>query len=276
MDKEIRLLKAGEIECRIGTINERGASLLLYKDARVDQKILDEAFGTLGWKRSHQCIDGQVFCTVEVWDDDKKQWIGKQDVGTAGTTEQVKGTVSDSFKRACFNLGIGRELYTAPFIWIGAEKMRIDRTDRNGSGRFMTKDRFFVQSIGYNEEREITSVTITNDRGAVVYSNVPSPNGKAEGKGEGISTRQKDSRQKKAVVMEGEDSHKAGTEKQADGYSGISLTKQQLIDMEEQLMRTGIPLMTVLERYGINAVGQMTQEIYEKAMRSLRRTKTAA
>lgn len=59
MEKDvIRLLKADEIECRVSTINEKGLSLLLYKDARVDQKILDETFGPFGWKRSHQCIDG--------------------------------------------------------------------------------------------------------------------------------------------------------------------------------------------------------------------------
>ena len=63
----IRLLRAEEIECRVATINERGLSLLLFKDARVDQKILDETFGFLGWKRSHQVLDGNLYCTVEVW-----------------------------------------------------------------------------------------------------------------------------------------------------------------------------------------------------------------
>ena len=36
----IRLLKADEIECRIAMINEKGLSLLLYKDAMVDNNIL--------------------------------------------------------------------------------------------------------------------------------------------------------------------------------------------------------------------------------------------
>ena len=78
----IRLLKADEIECRIATINEKGLSLLLYKDARVDQRILDETFGIFGWKRSHQCIDGNLYCTVEIYDKDSGEWISKQDVGT--------------------------------------------------------------------------------------------------------------------------------------------------------------------------------------------------
>lgn len=84
----VRLLKADEIECRVSVINEKGVSLLLYKDARVDQRILDETFGAFGWKRSHQCIDGTLYCTVEVFDKETKQWIAKQDVGTMGYAEK--------------------------------------------------------------------------------------------------------------------------------------------------------------------------------------------
>jgi len=78
MEKDmIRLLRANEIECRIATINEKGLSLLLYKDARVDQKILDETFGAFGWKRSHQCIDGNLYCTVEIYDKESNVWVSK-------------------------------------------------------------------------------------------------------------------------------------------------------------------------------------------------------
>ena len=93
---EIRLLEVNEIECRIGTINENGLSLLLYKDARVDQKILDECYSPCGWKRSHQEIGGNLYCTVEVWDKEKQQWIAKQDVDTESYTEKEKGQASDS------------------------------------------------------------------------------------------------------------------------------------------------------------------------------------
>ena len=110
---EIRLLRADKIECRIGTISDKGLSLLLYKDARADMKILDETFGILGWKRTHQSIDGNLYCTVEIWDSEKKEWISKQDVGTVSYTEKEKGQASDSFKRACVSVGIGRELYSA-------------------------------------------------------------------------------------------------------------------------------------------------------------------
>ena len=108
----VRLLNADEIECRVSYINEKGVSLLLYKDARVDQKILDETFGAFGWKRSHQCIDGNLYCTVEVFDREAGVWVSKQDVGTTGFAEKEKSQASDSFKRACFNWGIGRELYS--------------------------------------------------------------------------------------------------------------------------------------------------------------------
>ena len=99
----IRLLRADEIECRAATVGEKGISLLLYKDARVDQRILDETFGVFGWKRSHQSIDGNLYCTVEIRDEGSGEWIGKQDVGTTGYTEKEKSQASDSFKRACFN-----------------------------------------------------------------------------------------------------------------------------------------------------------------------------
>lgn len=124
---EIRLLSADEIECRIAVINEKGLSLLLYKDARVDQKILDETFGMFGWKRSHQSIEGNLYCTVEIRDRETGEWIAKQDVGTTGYAEKEKSQASDSFKRACFNWGIGREHYSAPFIWIPASKIQIPK-----------------------------------------------------------------------------------------------------------------------------------------------------
>lgn len=167
-DVSIRLLRAEEIECRVAMINEKGLSLLLFKDARVDQKLLDETFTPFGWKRSHQVIDGNLYCTVEVWDKEKKQWIGKQDVGTMSYTEKEKGQASDSFKRACFNWGIGRELYTAPFIWIPAERVKIQKKEREQ--KYFTYDRFSVWSIHYDEEGKMNAVMIVNQKNEIVYS----------------------------------------------------------------------------------------------------------
>ena len=158
----IRLLKANEIECRIGTFKEgKGISLLLYKDARVDMRILDEVFGFDGWEREHHLIDGKLFCTVRVWSEKRGCWISKQDVGTESNTEKEKGQVSDSFKRACFNLGIGRELYTSPFIWIPA------------SMGYTKYEKFEVKEIGYNEDREINMLVIVDSKGKECFKLKP-------------------------------------------------------------------------------------------------------
>ena len=155
---EFRKLKASEIEARVSTVSENGCSILLYKDARVDQRLLDETVGYLNWQRTHQLIGDRLYCTVSIWDAEKGQWISKQDVGTESYTEKEKGQASDSFKRACFNLGIGRELYTAPFIWIPSGK--VDVKEKNG--KFTTYDRFEVEDIGYSDEGIINRLVIKN------------------------------------------------------------------------------------------------------------------
>ena len=169
MGISFRKLKASEIEARVNTVSKKGCSLLLFKDARTDQNILDETVGCLNWKRSHQLIGDRLYCTVEIWDAEKEQWISKQDVGTESYTEKEKGQASDSFKRACFNLGIGRELYTAPFIWINAKDITLEEYN----GKFTTKDRFMVDSIGYDKNRNINKLVIRkltwNGVGDIVY-----------------------------------------------------------------------------------------------------------
>lgn len=165
--KEIRLLKASEIECRTGMVRENGLSLLLYKDARVDQRILDETFGAFGWQRKHTVLNGRLYCTVSIWDREKEQWIEKQDVGTGGDMEKEKGEASDSFKRACFSVGIGRELYTAPFIWVPSTMCRIEK---RGDGKYFCREQFRVHSISYGKEKEIAGLTIVDSRKQVVFS----------------------------------------------------------------------------------------------------------
>jgi hypothetical protein len=165
---KFRALKPEEIEVRVATINEKGASLLLYKDARCDMNMLDEADVT--WKREHQLINGSLFCTVSVWSDDIKDWVSRQDVGTESYTEKEKGQASDSFKRACFNWGIGRELYTAPFIWVSASKIEIKKSSFNGKDKYSTYDKFKVAKIVYNDNKEITALAIKKDKTSdVVY-----------------------------------------------------------------------------------------------------------
>ena len=157
MKLEFRTLNANEIDCRIATINQKGLTLLLYKDARVDQNILDEKVGAMNWQR-HHCRDN-ANCIVSIWDDDKKQWIDKEDTGTESFTEKEKGLASDSLKRACFNWGIGRELYSAPFIWISAENADIKQ---GNNGKIQCYDKFVVEQILYDNNRNIVALSIRN------------------------------------------------------------------------------------------------------------------
>lgn len=158
-----RLLHADEIEARVATVNEKGCSLLLYKDARCDMNILDETVGAMNWERTHSRDNAN--CTVSIWDKDKEQWISKEDTGTESFTEKEKGLASDSFKRACFNWGIGRELYTAPFIWISADKVSLSQKN----GKYTTYDKFVVEAIRYDEKRQISALSIKNQAGKRVF-----------------------------------------------------------------------------------------------------------
>ena len=158
MNLEFRKLKADEIECRIGQIKETGLTLLLYKDARCDMNVLDETVGALNWKREHT-RDNQN-CVVSIYDDDKKEWVSKEDTGTQSNTEAEKGLASDSFKRACVNWGIGRELYTAPFIWIKAG----DAAIANVGGKLKCFDKFSVEKITYKKNGDIDGLSIINDK----------------------------------------------------------------------------------------------------------------
>jgi hypothetical protein len=153
-----RDLRADEIECRVQSVKENGLVLLLYKDARVDMNILDETVGSANWQREHYECKGNLFCRVgidinAVHEIDTPKWVFKSDCGTESNTEAQKGEASDSFKRACFNWGIGRELYTAPFTWIPADKCNI----KNGK----CYDKFVVEKI-IIDNKQITALAIYN------------------------------------------------------------------------------------------------------------------
>ncbi len=225
-----RPLRADEIECRVSTINARGCSLLLYKDARCDQNILDETVSPMRWKRSHQLIGDRLYCTVEIWDIEKGQWIAKQDVGTESYTEKEKGQASDSFKRACFNWGIGRELYTAPFVWIPAGNVNLE----DNNGKKITKDHFTLTEIRYDKDGNISALEIKNDKmDKVVYTY-----GKTKG-------QRVDDRKTKAVASQTIDTVKMSA-------------------VTSALQRAGIPLEKVLAHFGIQSIGEMTEEMFWK------------
>lgn len=240
--EQIRLLRQDEIECRIGTINEKGVSLLLYKDARVDMKILDETYGPMNWQRSHEMIGGNLYCTVSIWDSEKKQWISKMDVGTESYTEKEKGQASDSFKRACTVLGIGRELYSSVFIWVPASKVNIQKR----GDKYYTYDKFAVQQISYNEKREISGLIIVNQGGEAVYV-------------------LKDSADNKSKISDN-----------VQEPAGQSMSVDKIEAINKELARTGVALDAVLNRYGISSIQEMSASNYRNAMNSLKKTKAKA
>jgi hypothetical protein len=245
-----RLLRANEIECRVATISEKGLSLLLYKDARVDQKILDETVGPMGWKRSHQSIDGSLYCTVAIFDRESGEWISKQDVGATSFAEKEKSQASDSFKRACVNWGIGRELYSAPFIWIPAEQCSIQSKTVNGKVQYYTYDRFLVASIDYNEDREIAGLTLVNGSGKAVF-------------------------ERKAKSSSTASSRRSGSKATRETGQQSGITKEQMSCLQSELQRTGVEMETVQERFQIQEPETMSAETYKKVMSALAKTKSS-
>lgn len=114
-----RDLAANEVSVRVGTVAKGGSYItaLLYKDARVDANILDETVGADNWQCKFYECKGNLYCSLGI---KKDEWVWKDDCGTESNTEAEKGEASDAFKRAGFKWGIGRELYTSPFIYIPA------------------------------------------------------------------------------------------------------------------------------------------------------------
>lgn len=175
MEKEektylFRNLKESEIDCRQATFNDNGVSLLLYKDARVDMDILDETVGSFNWQRDHKELKNNIYCGISIWNSELKQWITKWDCGKESFSESEKGESSDSFKRAGFNWGIGRELYTAPFIYI-------PRQDKNGVDNYEIKEKkgkkyiaskFYVEKIKIIN-KVIIGLSIKNDKNKRVF-----------------------------------------------------------------------------------------------------------
>lgn len=232
-----RKLRADEIDCRVATVKDTGCSLLLYKDARCDQNILDETVGPMNWMRSHSRDNAN--CTVSIWDKGKKQWISKEDTGTESYTEKEKGLASDSFKRACFNWGIGRELYTAPFIWIDAKDTKIESRG-NGKGYYV-KDSFTVTQISYDDAGRINALVIKNKAGKTVFS-------------EGATAKTAEP-VTEAVEKEPDVKNERITEKEAKVLE--KLLKPKARD-------------SVLKKYGIESLAALTKEQYAEVNEAIR------
>lgn len=238
MKHTFRLLKAEEIEVRVGQVSNGRASLLLYKDARCDMAILDEVYDGR-WQRDHKELKGNLYGGVAVWDGELQQWLWRWDCGTESNTEKEKGEASDSFKRACVNLGIGRELYTAPPIWVNAE------TEQDGrSNRLKDKYQFSgcsVTSIGYDDDRRINSLEITDRRGNIIYSF-----------GKRTSSPKTKSKKKEEPVQ---------------AVAKISIAKaQELRDLAE---KAGSMVSAICTAYKVGTLEEFTEEQYADCKRKL-------
>lgn len=171
---EFRLLRADEIDVRVASIDKTWCTLLLYKDARVDMNVLDETVGSMNWQKRY--VRENANCIVAIWDENKNQWVEKEDTGTESFSEAEKGLASDSFKRACFNWGIGRELYTSPTIFVTPRKdmAPTKKADEEANeffeknGKYTTKTRFYVDYISY-EGRNIQGLVIRDNKGNIRF-----------------------------------------------------------------------------------------------------------
>ena len=170
---EFRLLKANEIEVKVKQVKENGFVCLLYKTARTDMDLLDETVGPENWQCAYEEIKGNMYCKIGIKNPDTGEWIWKQDCGIEsredGEGNEKKGEASDAFKRAGFKWGIGRELYTSPFIWISSD---VVPTKQVGQGWRLANAfaKFHVSKIGYNEENEIIMLEIADEKNKTVYT----------------------------------------------------------------------------------------------------------
>lgn len=167
----MRKLKANEIEVKVKKINEKGCLLLLYKTARVDMQMLDEEYPG-GWQCDYKTINGVLYCGIGVWGGKDMGWVWKWDCGIESRADdegnEKKGEASDAFKRSGFKWGIGRELYTAPFIWA-----KVDTVFIKESNKWALKNpfqKFYVSEIGYNDNGEISKLTILDDKGNRIFN----------------------------------------------------------------------------------------------------------
>lgn len=174
------LLTKDQIEVRVGQVSAKGCTLLLYKTSRTDAEILDSVVGAGNWQKRFYTLQGVgvgeqvrsiVVCSVGIYDEDRHEWVWKDDSGTESQVEQDKGVCSDAFKRAaggsCW--GIGRELYYTGFIFAKVSTQKKEK----GSGYELTDKymSFEVKEIKWNENPlTLKTLVIVDDKGSVVFS----------------------------------------------------------------------------------------------------------
>ncbi len=255
---EFRLLKAEEIDVKVKQVFEKGAVALLYKTARTDMAILDETFGVLNWTDDYKEIKGNLYCGIGVRDDESKPFIYKWDCGIEsredGEGNEKKGEASDAFKRAGTKLGIGRELYTAPFIFLNvATKVQKDKDGKeilkNGKPVYVLADKFqsfYVSEIEYDENRNIKLLVVSDydDNEVYAYGNKITKSSKKQG--------QKDDNKEKLTyekALKLTFKNKQGVDVSLDSLSYQELERlTQTDDPEWQELREGATIILKVEK----------------------------
>lgn len=181
MAVSFRPLTEQEIEVRVSRVTNAGVELLLFKDSRCDMRILDETFGVENWQNRFYECKGTLFCEVSFLverADGLREWVSKSNAGSPSNMEAVKGEASDALKRSCFTLGIGRELYTAPRIFVYADKCKSLKQGKNG--KMQCYDHFSVAKIKVVDGRIVGLAIRNDDTGRVVFTHVEDGYGKEQ------------------------------------------------------------------------------------------------
>ena len=164
-------LAINEIDFRVQSINKGGyATILAYKDARVDMNRLDAVYGVGFWQKKYDVINGNLFCSIGIWNKELSQWVWVQDVGTESNTEKEKGQASDAFKRAGFNLGIGRELYDYPIIQIKLEPNEFEIKNDKAYPTFNFKLKEWVWFSQFDENGKLNFLACKDNNGKARFS----------------------------------------------------------------------------------------------------------
>lgn len=251
-----RDIRADEIELRIGTATEKGYTLLLYKNARVDMAMLDETIGQMNWQRDHKEVKGNLYCGIGIFDEYMGTWVWKWDCGAESFSDKEKGEASDSFKRAGFNWGIGRELYTAPFIWINCEcenkKVPPQEQKRVNGMR--------VREIAI-ANKKIVGLEIIDNKGQVVYTtrNLPKQESADKSKAQEENIAPKFKHTGEAIIGVPADEN------------NLTFALQEVIatdypDTAEAIKTTGLDLTKVAKAFGV-ALWQLSLDDIKTAIK---------
>jgi hypothetical protein len=102
--------------------NKPSAQCVAYIDARQVSDLLDEVVGQSNWQVDYKEANGLLLAGIGILIDGN--WVWKWDTGSESNIEKDKGHVSDAFKRAAVQWGIGRFLYAMDIQYLDANEVK--------------------------------------------------------------------------------------------------------------------------------------------------------